>query len=75
MTKIEFANTNSFADYTYIPSTQHISDKLKLTHDQKENQKKIIIGKNGLKIKQIGIDARKAISEIYDCKINLTWNL
>ena len=38
---------------------------------EKESQKKIIIGKNGLKIKQIGIDARKAISEIYDCKINL----
>ena len=36
MTKIEFANTNSFADYTYFPSTQDIADKRKLTNDEKE---------------------------------------
>ncbi|WP_033159769.1 GTPase Era [Mycoplasmoides alvi] len=38
---------------------------------EKESQKKIIIGKCGSKIKEIGICSRKSISNIYDCKINL----
>ncbi|WP_027124050.1 GTPase Era [Mycoplasmoides pirum] len=38
---------------------------------EKESQKAIIIGKNASKIKKIGIEARKEIENIYDCKINL----
>lgn len=38
---------------------------------EKEGQKGIIIGKNGSKIKEIGILARQDLLKIYDCKINL----
>lgn len=38
---------------------------------EKEGQKGIIIGKNGAKIKEIGILAREDLLKIYDCKINL----
>ena len=39
MTKIEFANTNSFADYTYFPSQNDLAGKRQLT----ENEKNILI--------------------------------
>ncbi|MDC4163643.1 GTPase Era [Mycoplasma bradburyae] len=38
---------------------------------ERESQKKIIIGKGGSMIKKIGIQARKELLSIYDCKINL----
>ncbi len=38
---------------------------------EKESQKPIVIGKHGTMIKKIGIDARKKLLEIFDCKINL----
>lgn len=38
---------------------------------EKESQKPIIIGKNGKVIKEIGIEARKELLKIYDCKIFL----
>lgn len=38
---------------------------------EKDSQKRIIIGKNASKIKQINIAARKELNNIYDCKINL----
>lgn len=38
---------------------------------EKESQKPIVIGKQGVMIKKIGIDARKKLLEIFDCKINL----
>lgn len=42
---------------------------------EKESQKPIIIGKGGSSIKDIGIYARKELSEIYDCKIFLESNV
>lgn len=42
---------------------------------EKESQKPILIGKGGNSIKQIGIDARKELNEIYDCKIFLETNV
>ncbi len=38
---------------------------------EKESQKAIVIGKNGSKIKAIGVAAREQLADIYDCKINL----
>lgn len=38
---------------------------------EKDSQKMIVIGKGGNMIKQIGIDARKELEQMYDCKINL----
>lgn len=38
---------------------------------EKASQKPILIGKNGNKIKAIGIAARKELLEIYDCKVVL----
>ena len=38
---------------------------------EKESQKSIVIGKNGSMIKQIGIESRKDIMNIYDSKIML----
>ena len=38
---------------------------------EKESQKSIVIGKNGSMIKQIGIESRKELLNIYDSKINL----
>ncbi len=37
----------------------------------KESQKSIIVGKNGAMIKQIGLEARRDISEIADAKVHL----
>ena len=36
MTRIEFTNVDSFADYTYFPSTQDIAEKRQLTAAEKE---------------------------------------
>lgn len=38
---------------------------------EKESQKGIVVGKQASMIKKIGIDARKKLLEIYDCKIDL----
>lgn len=38
---------------------------------EKESQKSIVIGKNGSMIKQIGMQARKELLDIYDSKIDL----
>lgn len=38
---------------------------------EKESQKPIVVGKGARVIKQIGIDARKELLAIYDCKVTL----
>jgi len=38
---------------------------------ERESHKRIVIGKNGSLIKKIGIEARKEIEEMLDCKVNL----
>lgn len=40
-------------------------------YTERESQKGIIVGKAGSMIKKIGIDARKKLLDLYDCKINL----
>ncbi|MCQ2965212.1 MAG: GTPase Era [Alphaproteobacteria bacterium] len=38
---------------------------------EKENQKKIVLGKNGEMVKKIGIQSRIELSKIFDCTIHL----
>ncbi|MCQ2914965.1 MAG: GTPase Era [Alphaproteobacteria bacterium] len=38
---------------------------------EKDNQKQIIIGKNGSMVKKIGMASRKELCELFDCKIDL----
>lgn len=38
---------------------------------EKENQKKIILGKNGEMVKKIGIQSRVELSKLFDCNIHL----
>ena len=38
---------------------------------EKESQKPIVVGAKGSMIKKIGIESRKKLLDIYDCKINL----
>ena len=38
---------------------------------EKENQKQIVIGKNGLMIKKIGIQARQELETMFECRIHL----
>lgn len=38
---------------------------------EKESQKPIVVGSKGSMIKKIGIESRKKLLDIYDCKINL----
>jgi len=41
---------------------------------EKQGQKNIVIGKDGKVLKEIGINARKELENLYDKKVNLkTW--
>lgn len=59
-----------------VDSKKYLPDINRLIIDvtivcEKESQKRIIIGKDGSKIREIGTEARKQLLNIYDCSIML----
>lgn len=42
-----------------------------IIHVERDSQKGIVIGKGGRMIKQIGVQARKALEQLLDCQVNL----
>lgn len=59
----------------YIEKFKYRNDTLvdidAVIYCEKSNHKSIIIGKNGSMIKNVGIDARKDLEHMMDCKVNL----
>ncbi|WP_027119947.1 GTPase Era [[Mycoplasma] testudinis] len=62
------AVTIEHKEYDQVKNLFHVNANIVV---EKEGQKAIIIGKGGLKIKQIGVHARQELLNLFDCKINL----
>lgn len=63
--------TGIFIEKTNFDQQKNIFNIFANIFVEKASQKPILIGKNGSMIKKIGINARKELLNIYDCKINL----
>lgn len=72
-----FLRLNEELPYNLCVETEHLEELDRSTkihqviYVTKENHKKIILGKNGALIKQIGIDSRKELEYLFQQKIHL----
>ncbi len=63
--------TGIYIEKTSFDESKNIFNIFANIFVEKSSQKPILIGKNGTMIKKIGVNARKELLKIYDCKINL----
>ncbi|MDE6476995.1 MAG: GTPase Era [Mycoplasmoidaceae bacterium] len=63
--------TGIYIEKTSFDESKNIFNIFANIFVEKSSQKPILIGKNGSMIKKIGVNARKELLKIYDCKINL----
>lgn len=68
---------NKELPYSLVVETEKMEEKdgvmsiMQVIYVEKENQKKIILGQGGQKIKHVGMKARKELEYILDCKVFL----